>query len=442
MTNKLMYSARDSMAFTPYKKLTIQAIFKLADWLGFWRYPVDLDIENLRSFWHMANWLYNAGRPVTRAEKGSGLESFFKQQHNYQPVLPQNFEKNITLELSAVGDLMCNSALDNSAECYYEKVKDLIFQADVSFANLESTLTSGKIKKTSISQDELPMINASMNQYDILKGYQGRCYTVFQTANNHILDRGWEGVLTTHQQLALDGIPYVGTNLSEEAQRQGLILEVNGMRLGFVAATFGVNDRPFPEGKNYLVNIVRFHQHRGKVDVSLLEQQINWCKQQGCDLIIAGLHWGVEWEFFPRVYQIGQAHQLAESGADVIIGHHAHVCQPMEWYRTRRDPDRLVPIFYGLGNLASLVTAPYSALSLLAHLTLVKGQLHGVEKTFVEKASLTPLLQLNEERDGKSYVWLDTLKNLNRSATAGQMKNSVAEASQYADIVIGSGWRS
>lgn len=442
MKNTLMYSGRDLMAFSPFRKLVTQVIFKLADWLGFWRYPADFDIENYRSFWRMTNWFYIAGRPIVRAERGSGLESFFKQQQGYQQILPKDFEKDITLELSAVGDLMCNSALDNSAECYYEKVMDLIFQADVSFANLESTLTSGKIEKPSISPDELPKINASLSQYDILKGYQGRCYTVVQTANNHIMDRGWEGILTTHQQLASDGIAYVGTNLSAEEQKRGLILEVNGMRLGFVAATYGVNGRPFPDGKSYLVNIVRFHQHQGEVDLSLLEQQINWCKQQGCDLIIAGLHWGVEWEFFPRVYQIEQAHRLAESGADVIIGHHAHVSQPTEWYRTRRDPDRVVPIFYGLGNLVSLITAPYSALSLVARLRLAKGKIHGIEKTFVEKASLTPLLQLNEERNGMSYIWLDILKNLNQSATSGQIKNSIVEASRYADIAVGEGWRS
>lgn len=440
MTNSLMYSGRDLMSFSPMRKVTTHVIFKLADWLGFWRYPADQDIENYRSFWRMTNWFYMAGRPVTRAEKGSGLEAFFNQQQSYQPVLPKNFEKDITLELSAVGDLICNSALDNSGDRYYEKVADLIFQADVSFANLESTLTSGKIEKPSLSSNELPKINASLSQYDTLKGYRGKSYTVFQTANNHILDRGWEGIQTTHQQLAMDGIPYVGTNSSEEDQKRGVILEVNGMRLGFVAATWGVNDRPFPEGKNYLVNMVRFHQYQGAVDLSLLEGQINWCKQQGCDMVIVGLHWGVEWEFYPRAYQIEQAHQLAESGADVIIGHHAHVCQPMEWYRTRRDPDRVVPIFYGLGNLVSLITAPFSALSLVARLKLTKGQVNGIPKTLVEQGQITPVIQLNQEIDGKIYVWLEKLSTLHNQNSSDDLGTYAAEAAKYADLVLGDTW--
>jgi poly-gamma-glutamate synthesis protein (capsule biosynthesis protein) len=62
------------------------------------------------------------------------------------------------------------------------------------------------------------------------------------------------------------------------------------------------------------------------------------------DLVVVMIHWGVELEVRPRAYQIRQAHRMIDAGADVIVGSHPHILQPMETYRDR-------PIFYSLGNL-------------------------------------------------------------------------------------------
>jgi len=440
MAKSLMYSGRDLMSFSPLRTLATRTIFTLADWLGFWRYPADLDIDDLASYWHMAYWFYLAERPVTRAVRGSGLEEHFARQRQVKPGLPPDFEAEIRVQFSAVGDLMCNPALDNMAGRYYEKVADLIFNADIAFANLESSLTSAAVVEPTLSLQELPKINASAAQYEVIKGHQGRQYSLFQLANNHILDNGLDGIQTTLKQLAADGIPAVGVNLTEEDQKKGQILEVKGLRLGFVAATYGVNGRPFPAGMPHLVNVVRFHQYHSEADLTLLEEQIAWCRQQGCDLVIAGLHWGVEWEFYPRPYQLEQAHRLAEAGADVIIGHHAHVIQPMEWYRPQRDPERLVPIFYGLGNLVAIITAPWSALSLVAQLTLTKGRLHGKTRTLIEAVQLTPVIQINEEKDGLNSVWLEKLQPLppfQAQTIPPARHKTYTEAARYAQVVLG-----
>lgn len=435
---KSFYSGRDMLTLSPFKDWLLRVISKLADWFGFWRFPVDLDIEGL-NFHHALVWFHIAGNPVVRAEKGSGLEEHFARQREIgSPALPPGFQKQTTVSLSAVGDLMCNTALENSGERYYQNVADLIFSADVSFANLESTLTSNEIAQTKLSLDEMPKINATPRQYEIVTRYQGRKYSILQLANNHILDNGLDGILTTRQKLDEDSIPQVGTNLSAEEQQRGIIIESKGLKLGFVAATYSVNLRPFPEDRKYLVNLVPFHKFHADVDFSLLETQIAWCRAQGCDLVIASLHWGFEWEFYPRTYQLKQAHQLAEAGADIIIGQHAHVCQPMEWYQTKRDPDRWVPIFYGLGNLVPLVSAPFSTLSLVARLELVKGSSAGVQKTLVERASLTPVIQLIEDVDGKTIAWLNTLQSAQTSANTQRYAD---EAAKYANLVLGEGWR-
>lgn len=437
----MLYDGRDLMDFPLLKDRLFRFLFGLADWFGFWKFPPTVDYDALSDY-ALLVWLYLAGRPITRAERGSGLESFFaRQRQNASPALPAGFQTQAVTTLTAVGDLMCNGALDYAGPDYYRNVADLIFTADIAYANLESTLTAGEIEKPALRVDENTKINATPQQYETVSGYQGRKYSIFQLANNHILDNGLEGVLTTCQRLEADGIPYVGINHHPDEQKQGRVIEVNGLRLGFVAATYSLNLRPYPAGKEYLVNMIRFHQLNVAVDLSLLEGQIQWCRKQDCDLVIAGLHWGMEWEFFPRAYQLKMAHQLAEAGADIIIGHHAHVIQPMEWYQTKRDPQRFVPILYNLGNLVPICAAPFTSLSLIAQLDLVKGMLNGHEQTHVESVRLTPAIQLNQTINESFTTSLERLQTLVANPPSPEAKAYADEAAKYTDLVLGTDWR-
>lgn len=442
MAKTAYYTGRDLLAYSPWRNLATRTVFQLADWFHFWRVPADINVEDLKSFWRMTYWFYISGRPIVRAEQGSGLENFFAlQRESPPPQLPSEFQPENSITFSAAGDLMCSSALESSVGRFYENVADLIFDADVSFANLESSLTEGPITETAFTGDDLPKINASPNQFDAIKGHQGRNYTIFQTANNHIWDCGEEGLATTHDRLDSEGFRFVGTNRSQIEHEQGVIIELKGIKIGFVAATWGVNNRPFPHGQEYLVNLIRFHRHDGPVDMSLLEKQIKWCRAQQCDFVIVGLHWGCEWEFYPRKYQVDMAHQMVEWGADMIIGHHPHIIQPMEWYCPQREPSQRVPILYSLGNLSALLHAPFSALSLIAQMTLTKGLVSGKSKTLVESLHLVPVIQMEYQSAGTSFVRLERLRDPGSVTSSDLIQKRMKEATQYADFVLGTGWR-
>ena len=225
-----------------------------------------------------------------------------------------------------------------------------------------------------------------------------------------------------------------------------MIIELNGIKLGLVAATFHVNNRSFPNGKEYngkeyIVNVIPFHRFQGPVDVSLLEEQISYCRSQDCDFIIASLHWGMEFELFPRRDQIDIAHGLIEYGADAIISHHTHNIQPFEFYQTRRDPHRRAPIFYGLGNLSSLWSAPYLALSLITNFELVKGYVNDSPKTLVKSVNVTPVLQMEYDCNGKPYLQIQKLCDLIKSDHNQHATEYLREAGQYTDLVLGRNWR-
>jgi len=339
-----------------------------------------------------------------------------------------------------VGDLMNASGTENSEGKFYANVSDLIFGADVSIANLESTLTSSEVQETTFTADETPTINATPEQYNALKGHDGRQYTFFHTANNHILDCGMEGFETTHDVIEADGFHYVGTNRKPEDYKKGRITTSNGIKFGFVAASYGLNCRPYPDGKEWLVNRVAFHKQKGKVDLSLLEEQIKWCQSEGCDFIVASLHWGLEHELYPHSEQLDTAHSLIESGADAILGHHTHNIQPYEFYQTQRDPDRIAPIIYGQGNLASIMSSPFNALSLIVNIEIVKGHHNGKEKTLIKDLTIIPVIQLEKKLGNKFYLQLHRLKDL-LDWEDKELKSYTAKAARYADLALGRNWR-
>ncbi len=111
-------------------------------------------------------------------------------------------------------------------------------------------------------------------------------------------------------------------------------------------------------------------------------------------MVVAQLHWGLEHESYPRPDQLGVARHLAELGVDIVIGHHPHVVQPLECYRTNRDPDRVVPIYYSLGNLLTPFSHPAFRASWIARITLAKGVARdGTTRTYVAKAYKVEVFQ-------------------------------------------------
>ena len=438
-----IYNYIKKSRFSPIAGLLYRSIVKIVVILGLWRYPSNRDPEQWFSndfkniIFNRMYLSYKLAKPIKKAEKGSRLKEYFaeKRRQINQPLLPKGFQGKTSVTISAVGDLMNTKGLENSKDKFYSKIAELIFNADISIANLESSLTNSKVENTGLQ------INATPEQFDILKGYKDKRYTIFCTANNHILDRGIEGFETTHNRLEEEGFFYVGTNRSPEDQKKGLIITVNGIKFGFVAATYSVNKNPFPDGKEYLVNLIPFHRCQEKVDVSLLEEQISYCLNKNCDFIIVSLHWGIEHEFFPRKNQVNIAHHLIEYGADAIISHHTHNIQPYEIYQTHRDPNRKALIFYGLGNLSSKHFLPHVSLSLIANFNVVKGFVNENPKTLVANINGTPVLEMDYVCNKINYIQIERLRDLIKSTHSRKRKKYIHKAGRWADFILGKSWR-
>jgi poly-gamma-glutamate synthesis protein (capsule biosynthesis protein) len=231
----------------------------------------------------------------------------------------------------------------------------------------------------------------------------------------------------------------LGVNREPGEQQKGRIIEKNGIKIGFVSATYGLNGKAVPEGKEYMVTVVPFHRQNPegkKTDISLLNRQIFFCKEQKCDIIIASLHWGYEYEFFPRQAQVELAHEIIEMGVDVIVSHHSHVLQPMEFYRPQRDPGKTAVIAYSLGNLTSSFSAPHIVLSAILNLSFVKGTVGGKEKTFIQEAKLTPMAQVETLSGDLPGLRIEKLETLSaKKNDSGLEKDYISAIEKYASLV-------
>ena len=399
---RLPRTAKDIFTLSPVEWLLYNGVIAVARGTGLWRYPVaasgDIETMSLRD---KIYWLYKAQFPISRARKFSNLEDHFARNAPQSPPSPFSFSPARELRVSAAGDLMTHPFLRNSAETLYECVADDLFGADVSLANLECVIhpsqepTAFRMRST-----VAPPLFYDVADFNVVKGVAGRRYSLLSTACNHSLDRGAAGVEFTIGTLKENAIGWHGTNERHSDCGSAAILEKEGFRIGVISHTFGLNGKQPPPEKPWIVNRTDLNGSVGRTDFSQIRQQIQFCRDESLDAIIAMLHWGMEHEYYPTPDQVDVAHHLAELGIDIVFGHHPHVIQPYECYRTRRDPNRFVPIYYSLGNLITPFTHPAFRLSGVAQVVLAKGAVgDGASRTYVKDASMIEVwMEIDEVR--------------------------------------------
>ncbi len=368
----------------------LQAAIEFA---GGWRYPAAIsgDFESM-GFLGRLYWLYKSSRPIHRAERGSGLESFFRHQPPWRWEPPEAFSATSRLTVSAAGDLMAHPFMAASADTLYREIGDLLFGADLSMANLECVVLD-RTEELTIDMTEGPPLAMDVSAFRAAAG----AFDLLSTACNHTLDFGEPGIATTIAALRSAGIAFNGINETEADAHRATIIERNGVRVGVVAYSFGLNAHRPPRHRPNLVNRMNLNSAPEAIDFTQLEAQLRHCRAEAVDFVIAQLHWGMEFEHYPRRSQRAVAHRLAELGVDAIFGHHPHVLQPVEHYRTRRDPARVVPIFYSLGNLTNPFSVAFMCRSGVARLELVKG----AGKTYVSHARLVEVDQVASVDTGR-----------------------------------------
>lgn len=205
--------------------------------------------------------------------------------------------------------------LKDSLEYPFEHVRGMLTSGDLVFANLESQI-SDQGGETQHPRDRFifcapPQAAGAIRWAGI---------SVVSTANNHAFDYGMKGLQETIEELQKVSVPFVGTSLDSVSLFPPLILQRKGIRFGFVAYTQFLNRKQAPQG-----HISIFDKARMVKEITGLRSKV--------DVVVASYHGGVEYVDKPNKATLRQLRELADAGADIVLGHHPHVPQGIERYK-------------------------------------------------------------------------------------------------------------
>lgn len=344
-------------------------------------------------------------------------------------------QPDIVSTLAVCGDAMSHmpqtrDAYDSETGTYDYKpmirfAKPWTLQADYAVVNLETTFAGGP------DYSGFPAFNTPDALGEALKDAG---FDLVSTANNHCLDRGYEGMVRTLDVLDDLGLAHVGTYRSaeERAVQNGIhMADVGGIQVAFLSYTYGTNGIPVSKSHPDTVNLLHtdYMSDAQVLDTARLADDLAAAEALSPDLIAVIVHWGVEYQTTQNAHQEEIADFLFEHGADVILGSHPHVLQPMET-RTLTDADGTTHtgfVCWSLGNFISSQNDEYTDTTVVLNLELTKNPNTGV--TEVTDVSYVPLYMLDREQevDGERYTLLDAHRGIEAYASGDSYISSSTE---------------
>lgn len=276
------------------------------------------------------------------------------------PVTPARLEKPTSppaakaeIVIAAVGDVMMPESIQSAVaqdkhgyDLLFEKITPDLAAADITFANLETPVNH----KAGVSG--YPKFNAPR---ELLASLKKAGVDIVSIANNHAMDAGSNGLKRTIDNVGAAGIVLTGAGRNKTEASEIKKLTVRGITAAFLAYTYSTNQRlPRKSANAPGVNVLG---PNSAADLARAAASVRQARADA-DLVVVSLHWGDEYATSPTAWQRRVASELIEAGADVLLGHHPHVLQPIESY-TARD-GRTGLIAYSLGNFISSQNAEVS----------------------------------------------------------------------------------
>ena len=262
---------------------------------------------------------------------------------------------------AVAGDVIPHQAVTQSAaaqggpngwDALFAQVADAFRQADFGFVNLETPVAPVHSIGSKPFQFDAPVA--------LLQALKDSGVKIVSFANNHVFDQRYAGFDETLQHLREQGLLFVGSGDTAEASWKPVILEKNGIKVGWLGMTRWLNGNRNPD-KDSDPHVAFFpypgesNGAPGKDEAGVLEA-IRSARAQ-CDLLLISIHWGIEYATAPRPEDVDLAHDMLEAGASAVIGHHPHVLQPIETYVTKDQRNTL--IIFSLGNFLSNQSSSY-----------------------------------------------------------------------------------
>ena len=237
-------------------------------------------------------------------------------------------------------------------DALFASVADVFRHADFGFVNLETPVAPNSSRGSKPFQFDAPIA--------LVQSLKASGVKIVSFANNHVFDQGQPGFAETLQHLREEGLLFVGAASTAQDAWKPVILEKNGIKIGWLGMTRWLNGHHNVEQESqphvaFLPYPGTGDEATGLSEAGLLDA-IKAARAQ-CDLLLVSIHWGVEYAPEPLPRDVELAHKMVEAGAGAVIGHHPHVLQQIETYTTQDQ--RNTVIFFSLGNFLANQSRAY-----------------------------------------------------------------------------------
>lgn len=249
---------------------------------------------------------------------------------------------DVEITIAAVGDLMCAGhqfrLAQTDAHSYdffpsYQAVRPLLDGADLTLGNLETNLAGEEQGYRGFPRFNTPD--------DYAAPLREAGFDVLFTSNNHAMDNGEAGVRRTIRVLDELGLGHTGSFTDTSDRDSVRIVDVQGFKIALLSYTSTTNGIGVPRGKGYLVNYIHFPQMR---------RDIARARAKGAEIVLTYFHFGTEYSHDPNWWQETVVAEAISNGADIILGSHPHVVQPVRFFKTKNARLDSGVVCFSLGN--------------------------------------------------------------------------------------------
>jgi poly-gamma-glutamate synthesis protein (capsule biosynthesis protein) len=181
-----------------------------------------------------------------------------------------------------------------------------------------------------------------------------------------MLDRWFDGMKNTVTNVEKWGFDHVGAYRTQEERNTPVVKEINGIKIGFVAYTHTTNTQERVCDEDAVKYGVPYLY---KANIA---NDIKKLRNAGAEVVIAFPHWGDEYVRKPDDNQLAYAKKLAKAGADIIIGSHSHMVQPMGYQSVALSDGNKKSVFlmFSMGNFISDHTMEYTDSGIILDFTI------------------------------------------------------------------------
>ena len=334
------------------------------------------------------------------------------------PATPTPVPQKMTIQISAAGTVYAPKAVRESAqegsifnfEPVFAGLGDTLSAADLSIVTLETT-TAGKDKGFG-NYNTAP---------EILDALRGAGVDLVALATERALDKGYEGLDLTISELTTRGLAYAGVSADGSNPGKATMLRVGGIQVAVIACSYGLSTEGEEKTKGDSRGVLAL------IDMQRLGEDIVKARLAGANVVIVLPHWGTKNKTDTPVNVRRQAMQMAEAGADIILGTHPNVAQGTERLRVTRSDglEYETAVCYSLGSLLTDARTKENTAGMAAHVSVTYDPV--TRRTTLGDMYCTPVYIARERRENAAVYRVVDAENAKALESLSETERQAAQ---------------